>query len=75
VNAAVTRQRDLPDTNVLETTFTISTGRVRVTDALTPPGGGLDTIESVTVRSEDSLAQSFGVCVHLDVRERYFCSL
>jgi GH15 family glucan-1,4-alpha-glucosidase len=35
------RRRYVPDTNVLETTFTTSTGAVRVTDAMTLPGHDL----------------------------------
>lgn len=38
---AEVHRRYLPDTSVLETTFTTSTGRVRVLDAMTLGGHGL----------------------------------
>src|SRR5215472_8887939 len=44
------RQRYLPGTNVLETTFTTSTGCVRVIDALTLPTPGLPPMREL-VRS------------------------
>jgi GH15 family glucan-1,4-alpha-glucosidase len=47
----VTR-RYLPDTNVLETTFTTGRGAVRVTDALTLPGHDLTPLREVARRIE-----------------------
>jgi acyl-CoA synthetase (AMP-forming)/AMP-acid ligase II len=45
------RRRYVPDTNVLETTFTTAAGRVRVTDAMT----SLDGDDRVLVRIVDAL--------------------
>jgi GH15 family glucan-1,4-alpha-glucosidase len=50
--AAETHRRYVPGTNLLETTYTTATGRVRVTDVMTLPGRGLAPFRELARRVE-----------------------
>jgi GH15 family glucan-1,4-alpha-glucosidase len=54
-DAAQTERVYRPDTNLLETTYSTATGRVRVTDVMTLPGGGLTPFRELA-RRVDGLA-------------------
>src|SRR5262249_44634989 len=64
------RRRYLPDTNVLETTFTTSTGAARVTDAMTLPGRGLGPAREL-VRCVEGLTGSVPLTWRVGPRVRF----
>jgi GH15 family glucan-1,4-alpha-glucosidase len=63
-------RRYLPETNVLETTFSTPDGAVRVTDALTLPGTGLEPSRELARRVE-GLAGSVRMRWHAEPRFEY----
>jgi GH15 family glucan-1,4-alpha-glucosidase len=66
------RRRYLPDTNVLETTFTTDRGSVRVVDALTLPDARLAPMRELA-RSVDGLSGSVPMAWRVRPRFSYGC--